>query len=276
MGSSVETIIDAKKTNRSHWKELWHYRELFGFLAWRDIIVQYKQAVIGILWSLIRPVLTMVVFTVIFGKLAKLPSEGVAPYPLMVFAALLPWQFFANAVQKGSDSLIANAPMITKIYFPRVILPLTSITTAFIDLLIAFAIYCILMVYYQVLPDWRILALPFFAGLAIAFAAGLNLCFSALNVVFRDFKFIVPFAIQLGLYISPVGFSSATIPDHWRLLYSLNPMVGVIDGFRWALLGQSGVLYWPGLCLSIFIIGAMLLLGRAVFKRMELIFSDRI
>jgi lipopolysaccharide transport system permease protein len=253
--------------------DLWRYRELFYFLAWRDILVRYKQTVIGVAWALLRPLLTMVVFTLVFGKLAKLPSEGV-PYPILVFAAMLPWQFFSNALSESSVSLIGNANLISKVYFPRIIIPASSIITSFVDFLISGVILAGLMVWYQFLPTWKILILPLFVLIAFASAAGAGLWLTALNVKYRDFRYIVPFIVQLGLYISPVGFSSAIVPEKWRLLYSLNPMVGVIDGFRWAVLGSESRIYLPGFLLSLAIVGVLLVTGIWHFRKTEKGFAD--
>ncbi|MEQ8756858.1 MAG: ABC transporter permease [Coleofasciculus sp. G1-WW12-02] len=246
-----ELIIEAGRTEQQYWKDLWRYRELFYFLAWRDILVLYKQTIIGIAWVLIRPFLTMVVFTIVFGKLAKLPSEGV-PYPILVFAAMLPWQFFSNSLSGCSNSLISNANLIAKVYFPRLIVPASSVIVSFVDFMISGMILLGLMAWYDFLPSWRILTLPFFT-IIIAFAAsmGAGLWLAALNVKYRDFRYIVPFIVQFGLYISPVGFSSTIVPQDWRLVYSLNPMVGVIDGFRWAILGGKAKNYLPGFLLSL-------------------------
>src|SRR5437660_2216127 len=235
-----ELIIEAGRTERNYWRDLWRYRELFYFLAWRDILVRYKQTVIGIAWALIRPFLTMAVFTIVFSRIAKLPAPGAVPYALLVMAAMLPWQFFSTAMSEASNSLIGNANLISKVYFPRLVIPAGSVITSFVDFLITLGLMAVMMVWYRFVPDWHILAFPLFSILAFctAFGAGLWLC--ALNVKYRDFRYIVPFIVQFGLYVSPVGFSSAIIPEKWQLLYSLNPMVGVIDGFRWSLLrGQT-------------------------------------
>jgi lipopolysaccharide transport system permease protein len=268
-----ELVIEAGRTEGQYWKDIWHYRELFYFLAWRDILVRYKQTVIGIAWSLIRPLLTMVVFTVIFGKLAKLPSEGV-PYPVLVFVALLPWQFFANSFSESSNSLIGNANLLSKVYFPRIILPVSTVIVSLVDFFISFIFLAALMIWYQFLPDWRIITLPFFLILASLASFGFGLWIAALNVKYRDFRYVVPFFIQFGLYVSPVGFSSSIIPGKWRLLYSINPMVGVIDGFRWALLGQNIQLYWPGFLLSIGLTLLIFLSGLRYFRKTERTFAD--
>ena len=266
-------IIEAGRTESQYWKDLWRYRELFYFLAWRDILVRYKQTAIGIAWALIRPFLTMIVFTFVFGNLAKLPSEG-APYPILVFAAMLPWQFFSNALSECSNSLITNSNLISKVYFPRLIVPASAVIVSFVDFLISGMILLALMIWYNFVPDGRILTLPLFIAIAFVAAMGVGLWLSALNVEYRDFRYIVPFIVQFGLYISPVGFSSSIVPERWRLLYSLNPMVGVIDGFRWAILGGDSRLYWPGFALSVTLVGLLFASGIWYFRKMERTFAD--
>jgi len=268
-----ELIIEAGRTERQYWRDLWNYRELFYFLAWRDVLVRYKQTVIGVAWALIRPLLTMIVFTFVFGKLAKLPSDGV-PYPVLVFAAMLPWQFFANALSESSNSVVSNANMISKVYFPRLVVPTSAVIVSFVDFLISFALLGILMLYFQVVPDWRLLTLPLFILIAFAASMGAGLWLAALNVKYRDFRFIVPFIVQFGLYISPVGFSSSVVPEQWRLLYSLNPMVGVIDGFRWAILGGRTDIYLPGFALSTTLVVLLLASGIWFFRKTERTFAD--
>ena len=266
-------LIEAGRTERHYWRDLWRYRELFYFLAKRDILVRYKQTVIGLAWSLIRPLLTMIVFVVVFGKLAKLPSDGV-PYPILVFAALLPWQFFSNAFAEAGNSVVSNANMISKIYFPRLIIPTSAVIVSFVDFLISGVILVGLMVWYGFTPDWRILTLPLFIFIAFVAAMGAGLWIAALNVKYRDFRYIIPFVVQFGLYISPVGFSSNIVPEEWRLLYSINPMVGVIDGFRWAILGGNTPLYWPGFLLSLVLISVILVTGIYYFRKTEKTFAD--
>lgn len=273
MQQKPSLIIEAGRTERHYWWDLWRYRELFYFLAWRDILVRYKQTVIGVLWALIRPLLTIVVFTVIFGRLANLPSEGV-PYPVLVCAAMLPWQFFSSAFAEVGNSLVGNANLISKTYFPRLLIPVSAVAVAFVDFLLSFLILVVLMVWYGVSPGWRALALPIFAFSAAAAALGTGLWIAALNVNYRDFRYLVPFILQMGLFISPVGFSSSVIPEQWRLLYSLNPMVGVIDGFRWSLLGGQANLYWPGFILSMLLVVILLVSGIAFFRRTERTFAD--
>ncbi|MFH1985717.1 MAG: ABC transporter permease [Pseudomonadota bacterium] len=269
-------IIEPGRSEKNYWSDLWRYRELFLILAWRDISVRYKQTIIGVLWALIRPFLTMVVFTVIFGRIAKLPSDGNAPYALLVFAAMLPWSLFSNSLSESSNSLISNANLIGKVYFPRLIIPAATIVTAFIDFLISFVILICLMVYYQFLPGWHIMLLPAFVVLALLASLGPGLWITALNVKYRDFRYIIPFVVQFGLYVSPVGFSSNVVPEKWRLLYSLNPMVGVIDGFRWCILGGNSPVYLPGFLLSLAITAFFLYLGVSRFRKMEKTFADLI
>jgi lipopolysaccharide transport system permease protein len=271
--SQPELIIEAGRTEGQYWKDLWRYRELFYFLAWRDILVRYKQTAIGIAWALIRPFLTMVVFTIVFGRLAKLPSEGV-PYPILVFAAMLPWQFFANSLSECSNSLITNANLISKVYFPRLVVPTSAIVVSFVDFMISGMILLALMIWYNFVPGWRILTLPLFISIAFAASMGAGLWFASLNVQYRDFRYIVPFIVQFGLYISPVGFSSRVVPEQWRLLYSLNPMVGVIDGFRWAILGGDSNLYLPGFIISLVLVFSLLFSGIWYFRKMERKFAD--
>src|SRR2546423_7461306 len=229
-----EIIIEAGRTEGQYWRDLFRYRELFYFLAWRDVLVRYKQTVIGVLWAVIRPFLTMLVFVFIFGRIAKLPSDGV-PYPVMVFAAMLPWQLFASSLSEGSNSLITNANLISKVYFPRLIVPASAVIVSFVDFAISLGLLGLLMIWYQVWPGIYLLSLPLFTILALLTSAGAGLWLAALNVEYRDFRYVVPFIVQFGLYLSPVGFSSSIVPERWRLFYSLNPMVGVIDGFRWAI-----------------------------------------
>lgn len=269
-------IIEPGRTEKNYWADLWQYRELFLILAWRDISVRYKQTIIGILWALIRPFLMMVVFTVLFNQIANLPSDGSAPYALLVFAAMLPWTLFSNALAESSNSLISNANLIGKIYFPRLIIPTATLVTAFIDFLISFIILIVMMVYYRYAPGWQILLLPFFIILALLASLGPGLWITALNVKYRDFRYIIPFVVQFGLYVSPVGFSSKVIPEQWRLFYNLNPMVGVIDGFRWCILGGNSPIYLPGFMLSLTIIAFLLYLGVSRFRKMERTFADLI
>ncbi|MGB3296068.1 MAG: ABC transporter permease [Phormidesmis sp.] len=265
--------IEAGRTEAQYWRDLWRYRELFYFLAWRDILVRYKQTAIGIAWALIRPFLTMVVFTVVFGNLANLPSGG-APYPILVFSAMLPWQFFANSLAESSNSLITNANLISKVYFPRLVVPTSAVVVSFVDFMISGIILIGLMAWYDFMPSWRIVTLPVFVAIAFVASIGAGLWLCSLNVQYRDFRYIVPFIVQFGLYISPVGFSSSIVPEKWRLLYSLNPMVGVIDGFRWAILGDDSQIYLPGFFISMALVLVILVTGIGYFRKMERTFAD--
>lgn len=266
--------IEAGRSERHYWLDLWRYRELFRVLAWRDLSVRYKQTVIGVLWALVRPFLTMLVFTIIFGRIAKLPSDGASPYTLMVFAGMLPWMFFASALSEASNSLINNANLVNKVYFPRLIVPMATVVVAFVDFLISFCILIALIGWYRFWPDWRIVVLPVFTFLAIAVSIGPALWITSLNVKYRDFRYIVPFIVQFSLYVSPVGFSSNVLPGQWRFLYSLNPMVGVIDGFRWCILRGQGGLYLPGLAASVAVAAFLLWFGLLQFRKTEKSFAD--
>jgi lipopolysaccharide transport system permease protein len=270
---NAEMIIEAGHSEGQYWRDLWRYRELLYFLAWRDVLVRYKQTVVGIAWALIRPFLTMVVFTVIFSKLAKLPSQGV-PYPILVFSALLPWQLFANSLAECGNSLLSNSNLISKVYFPRLIVPASAILVGVVDFLISFSFLVAMMVWYGYHADWRLAALPMFTVMALIAAGGAGLWLAALTVKYRDFRYIVPFLVQFGLYISPVGFSSTIVPENYRLLYSLNPMVGVIDGFRWAILSGDTELYLPGFALSLGVGVSLLFSGIWYFRKTERTFAD--
>jgi lipopolysaccharide transport system permease protein len=271
-----ELIIEPGTAGRGYWSDLWQYRDLFQALAWRDISVRYKQTVIGVAWALIRPLLTMVVFTVVFGKLLKAPTDGSTPYALMVYVGMLPWAFFSSSVTDAANCLIGNANLISKIYFPRLIIPAASIIVALFDFLISFVLLIAVMVWYRVVPGWQVVLLPIFVVLALALSLGLGAWVTALNVKYRDFRYVLPFAVQLGLYISPVGFSTSIVPDQWRLLYSINPMVGIIDGFRWCLLGGKTQLDVPGLSLSVLISIFLLAFGVHQFRRIEDSLADLI
>ena len=273
IGSS-ELIIRAGYSRCQYWCDLWRYRDLFYFLAWRDILVRYKQTALGILWALLRPFLTMVVLTVVFGNIAKLPSEGNAPYPIMVFSAMLPWQFFANSLTGASNSLISNANLISKVYFPRLIVPTSAVIVSFVDFMISATILLGLMVWYNFAPSWHVITLPFFILIAFAASMGMGLILATLNVQYRDFRYIVPFIVQFGLYISPVGFSSNVVPERWHWLYSLNPMVGIIDGFRWAILGNAGSMNWLGFSISTCLVFGLLAYSIRYFRVYEKSFAD--
>jgi lipopolysaccharide transport system permease protein len=267
-------ILEAGRTERNYWSDLWSYRELFAILAWRDVAVQYKQTVIGVAWAVVRPLLTMLIFTVVFSKMAKLPSEGTAPYPIMVMAGMLPWFLVSTVLSQAAGSLVTNANLISKVYFPRLIVPVASSIVALVDFMVTFVLLLGLMVVLGFFPDWRIIFLPFFVLLAILASLGPALVLTALNVRYRDFRFIVPFIVQFGMYVSPVGFASSVVPQEWRLLYSLNPIVGVIDGFRWCLLGGQSQLYLPGFLLSLGVVAFFLWLGIRTFRATEKTFAD--
>jgi lipopolysaccharide transport system permease protein len=267
-------VLEAGRAERHYWRDLWTYRELFAILAWRDLAVRYKQTFIGVAWAVIRPVLTMLIFTVLFSRVAKLPSEGHAPYPVMVFVGMLPWFLFSTILNDASSSLVANSNLIGKVYFPRLILPSATILVALVDFAVTFVLLLVMMVWYGFLPDWRIVFLPWFVLLAILASLGPGLYLTALNVKYRDFRYIMPFILQFGLYVSPVGFSSAVVPEKWRMLYSLNPAVGVIDGFRWCLLRGESKFYLPGFSLSVVVVGVFLVLGTWYFRKTERTFAD--
>jgi len=274
--SSETLVIEPGRADRHYWRDIWRYRELFYVLAWRDVSVRYKQTIIGLAWAVIRPLLTMIVFTIVFGKLAKLPTEGNAPYALMVFAGLLPWQFFSMALTESSGSLISDANLISKVYFPRLIVPTAAVVVAFVDFLVTLSLLAATMAWYRFAPGWTLVTLPAFVALAFLASLGPGLWITALNVKYRDFRYVIPFIVQFGLYVSPIGFSSSVVPDEWRLAYSLNPMVGVIDGFRWAVLGGESRVYMPGFLVSCAVIVFFLWLGIRKFRRMEKSFADLI
>lgn len=269
-----ELVSEPSALGHAYWQEIWKNRELIYFLAWRDVLVRYKQTVIGIGWALVRPLLSMVIFAIVFGRIAKLPTEGSAPYTVLVSVAIIPAQFIFNALSASSNSLIMNPSLVERVYIPRLILPTSSIITSFIDFLVAFAALAGLLAWYDYWPTWRFMFVPAFAVLALTISMGFGLWFSALNVAYRDFRHIVPFAIQLGMYVSPVGFSSTVVPSSWRLLYSVNPAVGVIDGFRWSLLHGASSLYWPGVLMSLAVGGVFCLTGLWYFRKMENMFAD--
>ena len=273
-----DLVIEAGSARRHYWIDLWRYHELFYILAWRDLSVRYKQTIIGVGWALIQPLLTMAVMTIIFGRVAKLPSDGAAPYALMVFAGMLPWQFFATSLTASSQSLVGNAQLISKVYFPRMIVPAASVIVSFVDFLISFVILAGMFIWYGFWPDWRIVTLPLFVAMALLAALGPGLLITALNVKYRDFRYVIPFVVQFGLYVSPVGFSSAVIRQRFGdaafMLYSLNPMVGVIDGFRWALLGRESAIYPPAFAVSMSVIAVLLIAGVSYFRSTERLFAD--
>jgi lipopolysaccharide transport system permease protein len=270
--TTARLIIEPGMTAKNYWRDLWHFRELVYFLAWRDTVVRYKQTAIGVAWALIRPALTMLVF-VGFRRLVGLPSGGV-PDPILVFAAVLPWQFFSGALSEASSSLIGNANLISKIYFPRLLIPFAAVATTLIDFAITLLLLFALMLWYRFLPGWQIAALPLFVLLAFGLALGFGLLFAALNVEYRDFRYIVPFIVQFGVFVSPIAFSTADVPEKWRTLYALNPLVGIIDGFRWSLLGGHAPLDAGAVAISAAVTGATIVVGIWYFRRMEHGFAD--
>ena len=279
----MDLILEAGRSEKNYWRDLWRYRELFIILAWRDVTVRYKQTAIGVAWAVIRPLLTTIIFTVVFSKIAKLSAPAAVPYALLVMAANLPWQFFATALSESSNSLIGNANLISKIYFPRLIVPAGSVITSFVDFLITLGLMALLMIWYQFLPDWRLLLLPAFMLLAFVASFGIGLWLCALNVEYRDFRYIVPFVVQFGFFLSPVGYSTAQVPQiwHWhgydlpaRLIYSFNPMVGVIDGFRWCLLRGQTPLDVTTILTSVLLTSVLCVSGIWYFRKMEKTFAD--
>ncbi len=273
MTDSQAIVIEAGRAERHYWRDVWRYRELLFFLTWRDLLVRYKQTVLGIAWAWLRPLITMLVFTVVFGKLAKLPS-GETPYAILVFAGLLPWLFFSNAVAETGNSLVSNSHLISKVYFPRIIIPCASIVVSLVDLMIAMVLLVVLMLWYGYWPTWRVITLPLFVLFAAMTSAGIGLWFAALNVKYRDIRYVVPFALQIGMYVSPVGFSISVVPEKWQLLYSLNPMVGLIEGFRWALLSDNVRAPWQSIAFSLGFSLIVLLTGIRNFRKTEKTFAD--
>jgi lipopolysaccharide transport system permease protein len=266
-------VLEPGRAERHYWRDLWAYRELFIILAWRDVAVRYKQTVIGVAWAIVRPFLTMVVLSIVFGRLAGLPSET-APYPVLVFAGLLPWYLFSSILTDASSSVVGSANLISKVYFPRIIVPAASAVTALVDFGVNLVMLAALMAWYEFVPSWRLFLLPGFVILSVLASLGPALLITAVNVKYRDFRYIIPFIVQFGLYVSPVGFSSAVVPEKWRFWYSLNPVVGVIDGFRWCILGGESTLYLPGFLLSLGVVALFLWIGVAYFRRTERTFAD--
>lgn len=278
-----DLTIEAGHAEKRYWHDLWRYRELLFILAWRDVAVRYKQTVAGAAWAILQPLINMIIMTVIFGKVAGLPSLGSAPYAIMVFAAMLPWQFFSNAVSNAGQSVVNNAGMISKVYFPRAIIPTSAVLVSLVDFAVSLVILAGLMAWYDFLPTWRLLALPLFTLMAILAATGAGLFITALTVRYRDFRFIVPFVVQFGMYVSPVAYSSEVIREKlidekfgavWFALYCLNPLVGIIDGFRWAILGGDAVGFSLGTWLSLAVSIGLFAGGVAFFRKTERMFAD--
>lgn len=267
-------VLAAGQADRQYWRDLWHYRELLLILAWRDVSVRYKQTVVGIVWAFIRPFLTMVVFTVIFGHLAKISTGSSVPYAIVVIGGLLPWTLFSSILGDASSSVVGNANLITKVYFPRLIIPLATVLVVVIDFAVSLSILAALMIWYGVVPGWQILLMPLFVILALLASLGPAIWAAAIVVKYRDFRFVIPFVLQFGLYVSPVGFPSSVVPERWRLLYNLNPMVGIIDGFRWSIIGGESPIYLPGFILSLAVTAFFLWWGIHTFRRIERGFAD--
>ena len=266
-------VIKAGRVERQYWRDLWRYRELFYFLAWRDLLVRYKQTAVGVLWALIRPILTIIILTFAFGKIGKVSSDGV-PYPILVCCGTLPWLFFASAISECGNSLVTSSNLISKVYFPRLIIPASSVITCFVDFLISVVIFIGLAIWYHFVPSGNVVFLPLFILLVIALSLGAGVWMAALMVEYRDVRFIIPFAVQFGLFISSVGMPSSAVPEKWRLLYSLNPMVGIIDGFRWAILGGNFAMNPLSLLLSCIVIGFLIVGGIWYFRKTERTFAD--
>lgn len=267
-----ELVLEAGRASRHYWADLWRYRELLGFLAWRDIKVRYKQTVLGVLWALLQPLVTMGIFSFIFGTLAGM-GRGDRHYPVMVMAGLLPWQLFSAGLSGSSGSLVANTHLISKIYFPRLIVPLSALAVALVDFLVALGLYAVMAIFFGEAVTWRCLLLPVFVLCALLIALGAGLWLTALTVKYRDFRYIVPFLLQVGLFLSPIGFRTDVLPN-WRDLLALNPLTGVIEGFRWCLLAEAPPLYLPGLASSVAIMFMLIVSGLWYFRRTERQFAD--
>lgn len=270
-----ETVITAKPAMHHYWLELWQFRELLLLLGWRDLIIRYKQTAIGVAWAILRPIMTMVVFTLVFGKLANMPSKD-TPYPLLVFAGMLPWMFFATTFNDVGNSIVSNGHIISKVYFPRIIIPLSALLTGLVDFALSAGVYFMIALYYGYMPGWQIVFLPCFVLLLCLIVLGCSLWVSALNVTYRDFRYVVPFVVQFGAYVSPVGFASSVVPERWQLLYAINPMVGVIDGFRWCLLGAAHEPRWESVGMAALFALIILIPGIRFFRRAENDFADAI
>lgn len=268
-------IIEADSKNNRYLKDIWEYKDLIYFLAWKDVLVRYKQTIIGLGWAAIRPLLVMIALSLVFGRLANLGAQQSVPYPLLVLSGVIPWLLFANTLGECSESIVANSGLVTKIYFPRIIIPLSASIVALIDMLVTIGLLSIVLLWYQYPLTWNILALPFFIALCAMFSFGIGLWVSAFNVRYRDFRYVIPFALQFGILATPVGFSSNVITDPWKkILYGFNPLVGIIDGFRWSILGSDQTIFMPTLILSIVLTATVLFTGILYFRSVEKTFAD--
>jgi lipopolysaccharide transport system permease protein len=273
MSSSQEIIIEPRRAVRHYWRDLWQYRELFYFMAWRDVLIRYKNLSIGFAWALLRPFLTMLILTLVFNRFAGLPSQGI-PYPVLVYSALLPWLFFAQAFADAGNSLVNKESIINKIYFPRMIVPTSAVVVSFVDFLAALSVLVLLLAWYRYLPGWQIAALPLFMLMAFVLALGAGLWISALSVQYRDFRYIIPFSVQIGLYLSPVGYDSSLVPLEWRSWYALNPLVGIIEGFRWSVSGRLMPHLLHDISLSLAVMLVLSVSGILYFRRIERSLSE--
>ena len=273
MTEKLTTVISSRSQPAHYWLDVWRHRELIGFLAWRDLLVRYKQTVIGIAWTVLKPLATLLVYTVVFGQIARLPSSGL-PYVLVVLTGLLPWQLFSIVFTSASECLIANAHLVAKVYFPRIIIPLSSIIVCIVDHLVSLVLVVVLLAWYGIVPGWQILLLPLITVLAALTALGVGLIAASLNAHYRDFRQLIPLALQLGVFASPVGYATGILPPKWQLLYSLNPVVGIIDSFRWCILNRTDLIFPPSVLVTIAFAVASLLYGVRIFRRYEDTFAD--
>ena len=261
-------VLAPGEADHRFWRDLWHYRDLLVFLAWRDIAVRYRQTIAGVAWALLQPAMTMILFTIIFGRLAHMDGGGM-PYPLLVLAGLIPWQLFSAALTGSGDSLVANAGLISKVYFPRIIIPMAAVSVAIVNALVSLALLAVLMPVYGVWPTWRLVALPLLLMLTALIALGAGLVVSAMGVRYRDIRFVLPFVVQCGFFAAPVGYSTVVVPEHWRLVFALNPMVGVMEGFRWSILGHAVHELPQMLAMSVATMVVLLVVGRWAFRAVE-------
>ena len=267
------TIITSRRASETYWIDFWRHRELIMFLAWRDLVVRYKQTVVGVAWNVLKPLASLIIYTFVFGRVAQLPSQGV-PYVLLVLAGLMPWMLFSSVFTAVSESLIANAHLVSKVYFPRIVIPVSSVIISVVDNLVAVVLLAALMLWYGMIPGWQILLLPFVVFMAVSTAFGVGLIIAVLNAQFRDFRHLIPFALQLGVFVSPVGYATSVIPAKWQLVFALNPVVGVIDSFRWCILGTRELIYPPSVIVTLVFAVITTVVGVNVFRRHEADIAD--